>query len=299
LAIQSHTTVASARPVDSGAGIARAVRGAATLGRREVFLWLAVALLCQQLFAVPADALEAYIAAVQSQLASKSVFAYVAWYAVFSLIADSSRTSPARLGDMLLAVAVMASGVLTARSPHWLALTAAALYLMARDRDDITLRAAGAVMLALAFNGFWGPRFFEFFAYYLLQADAALVGAALSATKTGILWSETVVGATADHAIIVYGPCSSFHNISLGLVCWVALTKLARPRWVARDIWVGLAVVAVVIALNASRLYLMSLSVDGFVYWHEGAGAQIFAWATTLSVLAISLFGALRVGRAP
>ena len=62
---------------------------------------------------------------------------------------------------------------------------------------------------------------------------------------------------------------------------------------------VGLAVVAAVIALNASRLYLMSLSADGFVYWHESTGAQIFAWATTLSVLAISLFGALRVGRAP
>ena len=79
----------------------------------------------------------------------------------------------------------------------------------------------------------------------------------------------------------------------------ITSSLITRPRWVAQDIWVGLAVVAAVIALNASRLYLMSLSVDGFVYWHEGAGAQIFAWATTLSVLAISLFGALRVGRAP
>ena len=296
MAIQSHTAVASAHPVDNVVGSSR---GAATLGRREVFLWLAFTLLCQQLFAVPASSFDAYIGAVQSQLASKSVFAYVAWYAIFSLIADSTRTSPARSSDIVLAIAVIASGVLTARSAHWLAVTAGALYFMARDRDDIALRAAGAVMLALAFNGFWGPRLFEFFAYYLLQADAALVGAALSATKTGILWSETVVGATADHAIIVYGPCSSFHNISLGLLCWVTLTKLARPRWVARDIWVGLAIVAVVIALNASRLYLMSLSVDGFVYWHESTGAQIFAWATTLSVLAISLFGALRVGRTP
>jgi hypothetical protein len=263
-----------------------------------MLLWLAAALICQQVFAIPAGSLEAYVAALQDYLASKSIFTYVAWFAVLSLIVDSARQAPGRASDVVVMLAVIASGVLTARSVPWLALTASAAYLMVRDRTDIKLSAAGAVMLALAFNGFWGPRLFETFAYYLLQADAALVGAALSATRTGIQWSETIVGASDDHSIIVYGPCSSFHNISLGLLCWVALAKLARPRWVKADILVGLAVVVTVIALNASRLYLMALGAESFEYWHIGTGQQIFAWATTLSVLAISLYGALCVGRA-
>jgi len=282
----------------SGADLGRdGVRGALALGRREMLVWLAVALLCQQLFAVPAASLEAYLGELQSHLASKSIFTYVAWVAVFSLIADSARQAPARTSDVILLLAVIASGVLTARSVPWLAMTASAAYFIVRDRTDIKLSAAGAVMLALALNGFWGPRLFEFFAYYLLQADAALVGAALSATHTGVQWSETIIGASNEHSIIVYGPCSSFHNISLGLLCWVALTKLARPRWVKADIFVGLAVVATVIALNASRLYLMALGAESFEYWHVGTGQQIFAWATTLSVLVISFYGALRVGR--
>ena len=36
---------------------------------------------------------------------------------------------------------------------------------------------------------------------------------------------------------------------------------------------------------------------ESFEYWHVGTGQQIFAWATTLSVLALSLYGALRMGR--
>lgn len=298
MASQSHTRVASARPVERGADLALGMRGALALGRREILLWLAVALLCQQLFAVPAGSLEAYLTGLQGHLASKSIFTYVAWFAILSLIADSTPKAPARASDVVLVLAVIASGILTARSAPWLALTVAAAYLMVRDRTDIKLGAAGAVMLAMAFNGFWGPRFFEIFAYYLLQADAAIVGAALSATRVGIQWSETIVGASSEHSIIVYGPCSSFHNISLGLLCWVALTKLARPHWVRADIWIGLAVTLTVIALNASRLYLMALDAESFEYWHVGTGQQIFAWATTLSVLAISLYGALRVGRA-
>ncbi|MFN3744647.1 MAG: hypothetical protein ACK4TL_08080 [Hyphomicrobiaceae bacterium] len=272
---------------------------AAALHRREIILWLAGALLCLQLFAVPADTLEAYAGGLQELLASKSVIYYLAWYVILRLVADSSMTAPARAGDIALTLAVIASGFLMARSAHWIAVTASALYLMGRDRHDVTLAAAGAVLLALAFNGFWGPQLFELFAYHLLQADAALVGAALSATRSGIVWSETIVGTASGHSIIVYGPCSSFHNISLGLLCWVALTKLARPRWAARDLWIGLAVCAAVVALNASRLYLMALSAEGYAYWHVDTGQQLFAWATTLTVLAISLFGALRVGRKP
>lgn len=298
MASQSHTRVASARPGGCGVGLEPGIHGALALGRREMLLWLAIALLCHQLLAVPAGSLEAYLAGLQGHLASKNIFTYVAWFAVLSLLADSARRAPGRASDVVLVLAVIASGVLTARSAPWLALTASATYLMVRDRTDIKLSAAGAVMLALAFNGFWGRRLFEIFAYYLLQADAALVGAALNATRSGIQWSETIVGATSDHSIIVYGPCSSFHNISLGLLCWVALTKLARPHWIKSDIWVGVGVVLTVIALNASRLYLMALDAESYAYWHTGTGQLIFAWATTLSVLAISLYGALHVGRA-
>jgi hypothetical protein len=168
---------------------------------------------------------------------------------------------------------------------------------LAASAGEAKLRAAGAVLLALALNGQWGPRLFDIFEFQILRADAILVGTALSLTLDNISWHSTILGATDGHRIIIFGPCSSFHNISMGLLCWVALTKLARVDWVRRDIVFAALVCASVVLLNGSRLYLMALSADQFAYWHAGLGAELFGWATSLTVLLISLWGALRTHR--
>ncbi len=164
-------------------------------------------------------------------------------------------------------------------------------------RDDRRLQAAAAVLFALAFNGMWGPVIFEVLAIYLLRADAALVGTVLSLTQPGMTWHDTIVGKPDGHSLFIYSPCSSFHNISLGLLCWVAVTKLIRTAWVRADVLVAVGVTAAVIFLNASRLYLMALSPDYFTYWHDGFGGVVFAWVVTFAVVLISLWGAIRVRR--
>ena len=200
---------------------------------------------------------------------------------------------------LLFALSIALLNFFSNYSVPWISTTVTGLFLLATSRGDATLKAVAAVLLALSFNGLWGPKFFDFFAFQLLRADAALVGTALSVTQPGLGWHETIVGSPDGHRVFIYNPCSSFHNISLGLLCWVALTKLVRTSWVRQDIFVALAVCAVVILFNGSRLYIMALSPDRFTYWHDGFGAQLFAWGTTFAVLLISLWGALRVGRVP
>src|SRR5262249_2050359 len=156
------------------------------------------------------------------------------------------------------------------------------------------LKAAAVVLLALAFNGLWGPRLFDIFEFQILRADAALVGTALSLTLDHARWNETILGALWGHSIAVFGPCSSFHNISLGLPGWVALAKLARVDWMRSDLVFAALVCTAVVLLNGCRLYLMALDAGSYAYWHEGAGQDVFAWSTSLTVLVISLWGALR-----
>ena len=93
-------------------------------------------------------------------------------------------------------------------------------------------------------------------------------------------------------ALVIPVICASFWKLR----CWVALTKLVRSEWVRADTLVALGITATVIALNASRLYLMALSPENFAYWHNGFGEQVFAYATTFAVLLISLWGAIRLG---
>ncbi len=138
---------------------------------------------------------------------------------------------------------------------------------------------------------------FDFFAFPLLQADAALVGGLSNLTQPGMGWAQTIVGTPEGHSVFIYGPCSSFHNISLGLLCWVTITKLTRTDWIVKDVLVALAVCAIVILFNGTRLYLMALGPDYFTYWHDGFGQHLFSWATVFGVLLMSLCGAICADR--
>jgi hypothetical protein len=197
--------------------------------------------------------------------------------------------------EVALVLSAASLNFLPAQSaPAWFSTTAVGLFLLLRSEGDQNFKAAGAVLLALAFNGYWGPKLFDIFSYYLLRADAALVGAALHLTQPGMGWQETVIGRPGVHTVLIFDPCSSFHNISLGLLCWISVTKLVRTSWVRGDLATALVVCASVILWNAGRLYLMALSNDHYVYWHEGTGQQLVGWGTTLTVLLISVWGAVR-----
>jgi galactitol-specific phosphotransferase system IIC component len=53
-----------------------------------------------------------------------------------------------------------------------------------------------------------------------------------------------------------------------------------------------LAACVTMIALNAGRLYLVSLDYDSYDYWHNKFGAEIFAMASTFIIATICAWGA-------
>ena len=275
---------------------------AGILRRRELLFWLACILIANQLYFPPIDPSVTAPSDAQGGLTlfravfSRSIFYYLGWYAVLSLLMASDAWHPATARDIAVTLSAALLNFIPTSSSSWLATTAVALFLLVRGRQDAYLSAAAAVLLALSFNGFWGPKLFDVFAYYIVHVDAALVGAALAATQPGMEWNGTIVGQPGGHSLLIFGPCSSFHNISLGLLCWVSITKLVRTSWTRADLAVALSICAIIVLLNASRLYLMALGPGYYVYWHGGPGEQLVAWAMTVLVLLISLWGAARLG---
>jgi hypothetical protein len=260
-------------------------------------------LIANNLLAVPttstmSEAVELnWASSITHALLSRSVIYYLGWYTVFSLLIASNAERSATTLDVLFLVLLFLFNFASTLATNWLVITVAASYMCMRDQEDIRLSGAGVVLLALAFNGFWGPKLFSFFAYPLLRLDAALVGSALILTQPGTEWYATVVGRPHGHSLLIFGPCSSFHNISLGLLCWVSITKLIRASCVRADILPVALVFAVVILINAGRLYLMALNPEYYTFWHEGFGERLAAWVMTAAVLLISLWGAINLGR--
>ena len=267
------------------------------LRRRELFVWLLSILAAHYFLRFGPNASLSFLEALTQSLSSKSVFHYLGWYAVFQLAISADSEQPSSRTDVAFALIAALLPFVPANSPLWLSITATALYLWATSKGEIKLQAAGIVLLALAFNGFWGPKLFEVLAFPLLIADTALVGGLLSLLHSGYSWQGTIIG-SEGHGLVIFGPCSSFHNISLGLLCWIAITKLSRPGWAPGDAWIAVAVVGAVLLLNTARIYLMALSKPMYDYWHSGFGGELFVMATSAAVIGISLWGALRRVRA-
>lgn len=278
-------------------GYVRARLDTAAIGRRELFVWLVCILLANQVLRLDAASAAELAEAFYDALLNKSAIYYLGWYAALQLLLDDRSEAAATKSDIAFALIISLFNFLSAYSVPWLSVTATGVYLLATSGGNTRQNAAAAVLLALAFNGLWGPKLFDFFAIHLLRADAALVGAALSATQSGMGWDDTIVGTPDGHRVLIFGPCSSFHNISLGLLCWVAISRLVRQVWGWQDLVIGLVVCIAVVLLNGTRLYLMALNPESFGYWHHEFGATIFTWVMTLTILLISLWGIYRTER--
>jgi hypothetical protein len=234
--------------------------------RREVFFWLSATIVANQLLRIHGDTPALLMEEFGTLAIGKGVFYFLGWYAVFHLLNQSSAAGRAPARDIAFALVATLVNFIDAQSSAWLSATAAGLYLLRTSQNDGKMAAAASVVLALAFNGFWGPLFFDTFAFYLLRADAAIVGGLLSTTQPGISWQDTIVGDPNGHRLLIFGPCSSFHNISMGLLCLVTMTKLERTAWIKGDLGVALLVCATVIVLNTCRLYLLALGPDLFKF---------------------------------
>lgn len=232
-----------------------------------------------------------------SALESINVFQIFAWYAAFALLQASDRIRPASPGDLAI-VYFIASGMLGAnlfadRTVFAVLATIAALYLCLNHRGDLNFKAAGAVFLAIAANGVWGPLFFSYSADEFLWADSRITGAVLHFLRPDIEWSALAIRAPDGHRIVVIDQCSSFHNMTLAILCAVSMIMLRRHTWRQSDIYVIAILCVTMFLMNAARIFAMALGKANYIYWHDGPGAMIFGAAVTLVIFAVC-FVALR-----
>lgn len=262
------------------------------LARRDVFIWAAVILFVNQLYDVakgwPSVSLELLLA----NLGAIGIFQYLAWYVIFRLLGSAGAATAARSRDFLAVAAFCLLVFLPTDRMIWVAATGIALYLWFSSAGDPKLRSAGIVLGALSVQELWGHIFFNLIAIHLLRAEAAAVGMLLDAVRPGTVWQDNMVIAPSGYGIAIINSCSSFHNLSLALLCWVAVSRLWRQSWQARDFAIGGAIGATMILFNLVRLCLMGWNVDLYHLWHDGIGADIFAVGASLTILALSLYGA-------
>jgi Transmembrane exosortase (Exosortase_EpsH) len=264
--------------------------------RAAVFRWAVVILAANQLLAIVKGSAPITPLDTLTSLLSVGLFQYMAWYVVFRLLGAGQRNKAASNCDWGVALGLCLTVFLPTPQTVWFAATALGVYLILTPDGDSKLRSAGIVLLALSVQEFWGHQLFEVIASPLLRAETAAVGTILQTVQPGADWHDNIITSQNGWGIVVYPYCSSFHNVSLAILCWVTISRQARDTWRWRDCASAGLIVAAMISINMARLLLMSLNKNVYHYWHDGTGNQIFAIAASLFVLLASLFAVRRIG---
>jgi hypothetical protein len=265
--------------------------------RRDVFVWAAVILFFNQLFSVLAGMRGGSLQAMVSDLCTIGIFQYMAWFVIFRLIGLSNPNVAARWPEVVITIALLLFVFLPPSRMIWATATIVAIYWGIFNGGDAKLRAAAIVLGGLTLQEFWGPVVFSLVALPLLRAETAVVGMILETARPGTVWQDNIITGPDGYGILVYRGCSSFHNVSLAMLCWLTVSKLRYQGWRVRDLVTGVAVAGTMILLNLARLCLMASNVGLYHYLHDGRGAELFAVGASLTILLMSLYGAAPVKR--
>jgi exosortase/archaeosortase family protein len=261
------------------------------LPRRDVFIWAAVILFLNQLFGLVRGTPWISVETLMTSLGAVGIFQFMAWYVVFRLLGSSDPMPAARARDFFVTAALCLAVFARTNSMVWVAATGIAIYLWFFSGGDRKLRAGAVVLAALAVQELWGHLFFDLVAVHLLRAEAAVVGTLLDVARPGTVWLDNIVIGPEGYSVAVLAGCSSFHNLSLAMLCWLTVSRWRYQDWRPRDFAIGAAIGGTMVLFNIARICLMAWDIDLYHYWHDGTGAEIYAIGSSLTVLLMSLYG--------
>jgi exosortase/archaeosortase family protein len=259
-----------------------------------LFIWVAGILLVNHLFYTIKVGRSASLEKLIYDLGAIGAFQFMAWYVLFDLLHDSDAVSAARWRDLLVTGTLGLLLLLPMRGAMWTAALGIAIFLYIFNNGDLRLRAVATILAGLSAQEYWGHIFFNFVSFPLLCAETAAVGTILGAVRPGTVWQYNIITGPNGFGIVVYDPCSSFHNVSLAILCWLTVSRWRyQCQWRQDLVMIGI-VAGTMILLNLCRLCLMAWDQGLYDYWHNGAGAEIFVAVASVTVLSIALYGSQR-----
>jgi exosortase/archaeosortase family protein len=171
----------------------------------------------------------------------------------------------------------------------WIAVTGLSFFIL--FSSDITTSRSGAIiLLATTVPMLWSRILFQFFANFILAADALLVSWLLGTHRTG----NMVEFADRSGQLVIFPACSSLANVSLAFLCWIALSQLVSHRKSSSDLLWCLLACSAVIAVNVIRMTILGLSDWHYAAFHNQWGDAIASVIILVLIVGISALGVRR-----
>lgn len=216
----------------------------------------------------------------------------IVWIACFGgvRLILRERTGIVRSLDLILGLALLLLITLPIGPLSWLAITILCLYVLLFTDPSSSRQRGTLILLATTVPMLWSRLLFRYFANFILEIDASLIGFLLSTGHTG----NIVRFADQSGTLVISPYCSSLANVSLALVTWVTISQWLSHRWSLKDLfWCFLAAVSV-IAINVIRISLMGLSEMHYQMIHNHWGDTIANLLIVSLTVGLCLLGVKR-----
>lgn len=268
------------------------------ISRREALLGVVVCLIANHALQI-VDA--SSFLSILSGLASQNLIYWFACYVIIShLLASSSEPTLSKNDSIFvigLCLLILMVSFIAYRFTIGFLTTLLALWMMRSFKDDVKVKSAGIVLMAMAVHLVWAPLLFRLFMEEFLLLDAAAISVVLSNLRPDIVQAGTTFSGE-DHAITLVGACSSFHNVSLAILAVVAAIMCYRTELRRSDVAWLLITCTAMIAINVVRIALVAWDAEMYIYWHDGAGVKVLSVIQTAVIIALAAYGAWRGGSA-
>jgi len=192
--------------------------------------------------------------------------------------------------DLVVGAVALALIALPIGGLSWIAVGGLALYILLFTDADLPMRRGALVLLATTVPMFWSRLLFQYFANFILEIDASLVGGLLGTERTG----NMVRFANDIGYLVIFPACSSLANMSLAFLCWITVSEFAGHRRALGDLWWCLLACGSVLAINVGRMSLMGISVQHYQAIHSQIGDAVTNAMILIVTLGWSFLGVRR-----
>ena len=192
--------------------------------------------------------------------------------------------------DLVVGAVALALIALPIGGLSWIAVGGLALYILLFTDADLPMRRGALILLATTVPMFWSRLLFQYFANFILEIDASLVGWLLGTERTG----NMVRFANDIGYLVIFPACSSLANMSLAFLCWITVSEFAEHRRALGDLWWCLLACGSVLAINVGRMSLMGISVQHYQAIHSQIGDAVTNAMILIVTLGWSFLGVRR-----
>ena len=167
----------------------------------------------------------------------------------------------------------------------YLATTIAGAWFLLKRRSDPRMAGISQIWLALSIYELWGKLLFKL-AYQMIEVvEVGLIYRVGRLFYGGLGLDGANLSVRADWSIVILEGCSSFHNLSLTVLIWLSILKIAEQPATAAAFRALGASACLVIAINVVRILAMLPSREAFIFWHDGAGSSLVALTSVMAAI--------------